>query len=127
MSTTQSITQSNGVTWNEVNKLVKEADGYRKVLSENANNSSSEVAVAAKTRLANLESSEFSRIINDPSILVTEKFAMLRKLAGGSLSEAQNQNISLLFQEFSQAMTMLTNIVKMSHETMMSAIRNMRV
>lgn len=115
MATTQSITPSNGVTWSEVQSLAKRAETLRAGTS-----------AGAKTDLNNLETDAFSRIINDPSIHAMDKFKMLRQITGGSFNESHNQMISQFFQEFSQAMTMLTNILKMAHESMMSAIRNIR-
>ena len=115
MSTTQSITQSNGVTWGEVREQAKLAAVLRG--KEDAD---------SKNQLLKLESANFSRIINDPSVSAMDKFKMLREVTGGTFTDAHNQMISNFFQEFSQAMTMLTNVIKMAHESMMSAIRNIR-
>ena len=115
MTAVNSIVPSNAVTWSEVNQQAKRAEGLR-----------SSEKPEQKDALFELEGTMFSRITNDPSLTAMEKYQMLRTVAGGKFSDAQNQMISSLFQEFSQAMAMLTNMVKLTHETMMNAIRNIR-
>lgn len=112
MATTQSITPSNSITWGEVEKVAKQAAEMRK---SNDNGG-----------LTSLQEMYFPQIINDPSRSAMEKFRMLMKITGGTFTPTENLMISNLFQDFTQTMTMLTNMVKLVHETMMSAVRNIR-